>query len=278
MIRTLNEHPDGRVKRENTVKTIVCFVLLFCSFIGHGFCHEMDPDEIDINQSTEDPLFVSLGSICTPAHLLRYCGLRKAAFPFDWVVSMDGEKLLEMLSADFCEFFNAAHLWVYPHDPRPLFHAYYHLEFLHEGDWKKENYTANLQKFTSKYHRRIERFRRLREYKGKVFFLRAANPHSLDDPHRYYRYRENIEITDEYTVRLYAVLKNYFPELNFTLLVLNYSNKGVVEIDKKLSPNIIKIRSNSSIEVPDKVPAFTKLFMELAKEGRADCSTPGSMP
>jgi hypothetical protein len=196
------------------------------------------------------------------------------AFPFDWIVSMDGQQLIQMLNEDFCEFLNERHFFVYPRDPYPLFHTYYHLEFLHEGNWKQENYFSNLEKFLAKYQRRIERFRLLRDYKGRVFFIRAAYPHSLDDPHRYYRFQENLEITDEYALRLYKGLKKYFPRLKFTLLLFNYQTTGGIVLEKKLSNRIFKIRANSNFDnISDKTALYKKFFDGLIEECHRESKT-----
>ena len=76
---------------------------------------------------SQEPLFVSLGSTCTTAHMHRECGIRKAAFPFDWIISFDGEKLIDILNEGFFHFLNPDVLKVSGH---ALLNHYYHLEFL----------------------------------------------------------------------------------------------------------------------------------------------------
>jgi hypothetical protein len=51
-----------------------------------------------------DPLFVSLGSFCGPASTIKTAGLRKASFPIDWMLSVNGEKIISMLDTDFRYF------------------------------------------------------------------------------------------------------------------------------------------------------------------------------
>ncbi len=57
-----------------------------------------------LTQSSESPIFVSLGSYCRPAHILKGCNMRHAAYPFDWIMSFDGEGLIRVLKDDFKYF------------------------------------------------------------------------------------------------------------------------------------------------------------------------------
>ncbi len=45
----------------------------------------------------------------------------------------------------------------------------------------------------------------------------------MTDPHRFYKFQENLEISEEYSLRLYQSLRKFFPKLDFHLLVLNSS-------------------------------------------------------
>jgi hypothetical protein len=50
------------------------------------------------------PVFVSLGSDCTSASLLREFGLRNKGYPFDWLMSL--VNINEDFESDFSTFFN----------------------------------------------------------------------------------------------------------------------------------------------------------------------------
>jgi len=88
----------------------------------------------------------------------------------------------------------------------------------------------------SKYRRRIERFKTLKNHQGKVIFIRAAYIHSTVDLNRYYTVPENIEISEEYALKLHHALEKYFPDIDFSLIVVNNHDQQ----------NIIK-KSNSAI-------------------------------
>ena len=189
---------------------------------------------------SQEPLFVSLGSTCITAHMHRECGIRKAAFPFDWIISFDGEKLIDILKEGFLHFLNPDVLKV---SGQALLNHYYRLEFLNEGDWEDANY--DIRTFSEKCHRRINRFKQLANYQGKVFFVRTACPHSLSDPHRIWKVKENIEITCEYADRLHKALKKCFPELDFELII-RYESGFLIE--EQQPDGILMVRIDGTIE------------------------------
>lgn len=53
--------------------------------------------------------FVSLGCNCDVAHLLRYSGLRKKAYPFDWCITPN-ETIVTLIENDFSDFVNVNNL------------------------------------------------------------------------------------------------------------------------------------------------------------------------
>ncbi len=194
-----------------------------------------------------EPLFVSLGSFCTTARMQRECGIRKAAFPFDWIISFDGEKLIELLEEDFLYFLNVDMLKI---SGQSLLNLHYHLEFLNEGDWEDANY--NVKEFTLKCQRRIDRFRQLANYPGKVFFVRTAQPLSLSDPHRIWKFEENVEISYNYAEKLNRALRNYFPKLDFTLIIINGYDKSGFSIEA--SNSILMVR------IDDKIDSYREFY------------------
>lgn len=239
-------------------------LLLHVFFFSFAYGDDLEiAENADIQEIIHEPLFVSLGSTCEVTHVLRGCGIRKAAFPFDWITTIDAENFLEILSRDFDLFLDESYLWVGNRGPGPLIHTYYHLEFLHEGDFRGDLYLPNMEKFQAKYQRRIERFKKLASHKGKVFFIRSAYLHSMTDPHRYYYCADNLEITDEYAWRLYHILQNRFPNLDFTLIIVNNDNGQGVWEEKRLDDRLIKIRSNSTLETSIKWKSYEKFFNSL---------------
>lgn len=209
-----------------------------------------------------EPLFVSLGSSCEPAHLLRECGIRKAAFPFDWIISFDGEKIIELLEDDFLHFFNSSDLIPYDYS-KALLHMQYHLEFLHDGLWEQNQYMPLFEKLRLKYQRRIDRFRQLDHFSGEIFFLRFACIHSTTaDPVRYFKNGDNLEITKNYSMRLYGALKKRFPHLHFHLIIANIHDREEVEIEE-FSDKLIMIRANPTLDWNLRIHLFKQFFNSL---------------
>ncbi len=192
---------------------------------------------------SQEPLFVSLGSHCMTAHMHRECGIRKAAFPFDWIISFDSEKLIDLLEEDFFHFLNPDVLKI---SGDALLNDYYRLEFLNEGDWEDAAY--NIKEFSLKCQRRINRFKQLAKYQGKVFFVRTAHPNSLSDPNRVWKIEENINITYEYAEKLHNTLKKCFPELDFKLIIMNGYDKSGFTVEKRSSNRILMVRIDGIID------------------------------
>jgi len=238
---------------------IFAIFLLLTSSALYGDIEDLD--SMQFNEMNAEPLFVSLGSHCGPAHMLRFCEKRQAAFPFDWIISFDGEALIKILEDDFWEFTNDAYFT--PFGPAGhLLHTYYHLEFLHDGNFNDTQFLASIELMKSKYQRRIRRFRQIEAYPGKVFFIRQAFEYSNNDPHRYYKFKENIEISDEYSFRLYEALKRYFPQLNFCLIIINHHfDRDTFEIERRLSDHLFVVRENP-IKLCEQADC-NKFFLEL---------------
>ena len=240
------------------------FFLSLLFVFGLTSCLYAEMSDLDDDVALDsDLLFVSLGSMCEPAHMLRFCEMRKAAFPFDWIVSFDGESIIEMLENDFQDFLNQNFFKTYG---AALLHTNYHLEFLHEGDWGGNQYLLNMEKLKTKYERRIERFRQLKNYSGKVIFLRASYLYSMNDPHRFYKYEANIEITEEYSLRLYGAIKEYFPDLDFSLIIINMHYGEEIVQEKALGPNLRIFSANPSLETPIKIASYNRFFNQLIRD------------
>lgn len=216
----------------------VCLILIL-SCNAHATYETLGGDEITLQDLEGETLFISLGSYCAPAALTRSCGLRKAAFPFDWNMSFDGEYLIKALEEDFENFLKEEYL--VPDGPDTLLNTYYHMEFIHDGRFWDELYSYYLPLLQAKYKRRIARFKSLKDFRGKVWFLRSAYLFSVDGK-SYYHVPENIEITEDFALRLFKALKDMFPGLDFSLLITNNHEQESVLLEKWLTDRILMIR------------------------------------
>jgi len=168
-----------------------------------------------------ETLFVSLGSQCDTAVMLRENHLRFAAFPFDWILTRDHEGFLLILDTDFCFFVDESSLYRIPDYPQILDNAIYKIQFRH--DWPFEDMSVNESRYQQqiahmkdKYERRIARFRDLRNFEGKVFFIRTAGVESIDE---------------KKAKQILSSLTSYFPLLDFTLVIVNYREEHIPQFD-----------------------------------------------
>ncbi len=155
------------------------------------------------------PLFISLGAHCEPTFWLKAYGLRHAAFPFDWLLTTDDEKLIELLETDFAHFLDRSCFTVFP---KAFVNTCYNIEFRHEGE--------HIEEIFSKYPRRIERFRQLASSSRRVVFIRMSY-HDAASPSIYYPNEKLLHITPQSAFALSKALRRRFPRLDFTLLIIN---------------------------------------------------------
>lgn len=226
--------------------------------------NDFDSDPAFQNQNY---LFVSLGSLCRTADILRACGLRVCAFPFDWIISTDGEKLIELLDKDFDGFITHEVPFIeesvsLDRGGLTLLHPYYQLEFSHESSKSEDgSYFIDWDLFHSKFQRRIERFRHLENFPGKVFFVRSSWADCTVDPYLTYKNYENIEISEEYAARLFAALEKRFPNLDFSLIIQNECfDRGI--FDKKIHKNLWLLWRNPE-PIVEALPEAKEFYEEL---------------
>jgi hypothetical protein len=232
-------------------------LILFYCLIIYG--NEAENLLADVSQSS---LIVSLGSNCNTAHVLKNYGLRTTAFPFDWLLTLDEEKFIELLDNDFLHFLDKEYF--IKHNSI-LVHKYYNIEFRHEVE--------GLERLIEKHTKRIARFRQLDHYPGKVFFIRNVHVSSAD-PALYGRDEKGFCSMDtESALRLNAVLKKRFPKLDFTLVTINVNETSFKTLENVFMLECLKftwddlkklydIFLTSSKEVPFKqlVQSVAELF------------------
>lgn len=205
---------------------IVFSCVTFCVFAGGGI---QDYEWISQYFLTDSAEFVPLGSACGPAHILKDCGLRKSAYPLDWVVSGNPDALIEMISNNFRFFLDEDYLLPIG-SPAILLNTHYQLEFFHDGEFSPDLYKISLANFKKKYARRIDRFNRLGNLDKKVFFIRESLPPIKFDMQRRFACAESAEMSPYDAKRLRDALRVKFPNLDFSLIVFNHSLDDEPEI------------------------------------------------
>ncbi len=232
---------------------------LFATYLRSGLVLSAVLMIMPIQAADQTALFVSLGSTCVPANFTRFCEVRTASFPFDWILSLDEEKFIEILEDDFSHFFNSEDLTATAGNV--LLNTYYHLEFLHEeGHWNSQ-FLSTMETFKNRYERRITRFKNLKDFPGKVIFIRATD----HDPaaNRFFKGKETI--SEEQSLRLYNTLKRYFPNLDFTLMVLNFKEDETRYVIQKQPVDNLLMLTGPNVRLPDD-SSLCDIFHGLMRE------------
>lgn len=148
---------------------------------------------------------VSLGYNCQVTWQLEANGMRKVAYPLDWVVT-PYESLLYFISQRGAGFLNQNQLSVigpYSGDESRLhvIDSVYGIETYH--DFLSLPPLSNYAEIKAKYDRRIERLFALLNSKKRVLFVREGST------------RTQIEYLDD-------LIHSSFPKLNFTILAVHH--------------------------------------------------------
>ena len=201
-------------------------------------------------------LFVSLGCNCWQAQALRAHSLRDAAFPFDWLFTLDNDCLIRCLDEKFKNFFKESY---FLRDGSNLENTYYKFKFTHDWPYgslpvNAERYQGQLAFMKVKYTRRIARFDNIRFFKGKVFFMRCLKT----DPN----YKGEWGWNAQSARNLKDALRRFFPELNFTLVIVSCTDKTVSEIGNIDGVKEYKISDLTA----ENFKTYKTMFMDLIAE------------
>jgi hypothetical protein len=211
-------------------KLFQLLLLVICSII---FAGEDTEERKELSFDSKEPLFISLGADCYVAGNLVHIGYRRASFPFDWLLSLDHNGIIKILDDDFKYFLDPSCYSL--HTNKYLIHTYYHFEFRHEHD----------DDLIGKYGRRVDRFRRLNNYAGKVFFIRKSSA-SAASPAFYWPSKDLLNISFEHAFELKQVLKKRFPNLDFSLVIVNFCDHRTTI---KVTDDIIFVNTDEDILV-----------------------------
>ena len=112
---------------QNKKLMMVCKLLFAVGVISNS---TLIADGWDPGQSLDQNItFVSLGSNCEAAVHLNENHLRKAAFPFDWLLTCNHDRFLLLLENDFAHFLDEQYLLQHPKHPYVIENCHYEIEF-----------------------------------------------------------------------------------------------------------------------------------------------------
>lgn len=234
------------------------FFLLFCWCLPTFSADQLKthPDNY-----LNPPLFISLGSHCEPSQHLILNNLRSAAFPFDWLLTLNFQGFLSLIEEDFKFFMDQQYLT--QDDNKVVINTYYCIDFRHElHDWPDNDFFKHYTEIKEKYRRRINRFKECKYNKSKVFFIRTAFDLNLN-PHLPTITPDCTKIDKNQANALKDVLCRKFPKLDFYLVIINYAEENaddILGLDRVLE---FKIRKSHKKE--DYANLFL-LLIELARK------------
>ena len=216
--------------------------IFICACMGILYSYEGSPDDIFLQHG---PIFISIGSQCEVSTQISQNAKRDASFVFDWILSVDIEGIIQVLNNRLDLFFDERYFKIHPYHSNVLIHQLYNFEYRH--DWNQsfnfwnDFYSFRITYENSKitYERRIDRFKRLNQYKGKVFFVRSAFDINTEPQIVNMFSREYFEITSLQAIRLRNALADMFPLLNFELVIINFEE----QLLNKIKINETSIRS-----------------------------------
>ena len=177
-------------------------------------------------EDKQHPLFFSLGSHCEIADMFGHYGLRHAAGPLDWVLTLDYDRFLLLLENDFEGFVDERFLTQYP--DTHVINSLYNIDFRH--DWPDLDFSKHLPEVQSRLGRRINRILDLKHHEGKVYFIRGAFDTNIN-PHLPTITKECTKITPQDAENIRNVLQRKYPKLDFVLVIFNYVEEFVDDFD-----------------------------------------------
>ena len=197
-------------------KMSTIILLLLLASVSRIFTDESFDFEGDASFS-KPYMFVALGHNCHLAQATRSYGLRDAAFPFDWLITINVDKFLLCLDERF-EHFSDESCFFREGDHCDVTNVRYDLKFTHDwvfnyGPVSPELNSAHIAHINQKYARRIARFESLKSYKGKVFFMRS--------------FASDLDYQNDSALKLRDALRRFFPNLNFVLVIVNWTGNSI---------------------------------------------------
>ena len=141
------------------------------------------------SKKIKSAIVISFGQSCTVAGAMRDCGIRREAYPFDWVVS-PFDAIYKAINDDFIHFLQEDSLTVRSDNWGIL--DYYGFQFVHDfpsilpndeqanligenhvtGGTLRDDWKNFIHPVQTKYQRRIERLKKILSGTDKVYIIR----------------------------------------------------------------------------------------------------------
>jgi hypothetical protein len=184
---------------------------------------------------------ISLGHGCQPAIHLKRNGLKQASLPLD-SISNRQSALISLFETHFDKFMDKNYLEAREHRApyhEKIVNTFYNLTFFH--DFSVGGLSTELSAVNEKYTRRIKRLYSILASEGPVLFIRT-------------------QLDEQNAQQLTQILTTQFPNLRYTLLVINRETEELTEWN---IPNTIKINTSYAEDTYAMNPAFDPLWQSI---------------
>lgn len=216
---------------------------------------ELTEEEEDRIIYGEMPIVISLGDNCMSLFIIKGCGLRGVAYPFDWNQTSH-DALINLITNNFAQLLDKQFIQFYHHKKI--------LNILYDGFFLIHicPSTATEEKFFEQYwpivkdrmQRRIRRFYKAVNSNKHVYFVRFQMDFSSS------RIRKDIN-------KFATLIKSKFPKLKFTVIAVGGTNE--YKVDWQI-PHVVNFWAKEVIDgwahfFPPDYEKWQKIFQNIVK-------------
>ena len=200
-------------------------------------------------------LCISLGESCTVAHQIEINKLTNAYYPFDWNLTFTVDSIIYALEHKFEQFLVAKNL--VNRENHKIHDIVYDIWLVHDFPLKQkiihdgstysyivENWQDFIEEVRQKYLRRVQRFLDLKNYSGKLIFIR-------------------INCSHESVMRLKHALDDCFESHDLVLIIINSLPKP--EYQEYIEGVKYYYISKEDVNFPGNDQVFKELFEDIIK-------------
>lgn len=205
----------------------------------------------------KNPIIIPIGCDCFNALRLRYLGIRKLAYPFDWYRS-SLDIIYNCLANDFDKFTDPKYI---QQEICPPTHSIYGISFVHDFSGDRQNYSHEISLLQHKYKNRIRRLYKSLRIKKPIYFLWIS-------PERSGHTKVNIEFNKIWLKKIILLLQEKFTQKSVTIIYADHSNR-VNELAEIAHVKAFQIYHHID-NVKDPQPALNELKSILKIAGAID--------
>lgn len=217
-------------------------------FIKKGLTKKMECEKISKTDN-----IISLGHFCSPALELRDLGIRKASYPFDWLVTPDTEVVIKLIENGFEGFLLKENMYQIIEYPMRYRDIKCNIDFYHDFSILQA-FEKQYEEVFKKYERRIKRF--YNDIAKPTLFLRYIScQRDMEYVSKNYDYINSV-------IKKYSV-NNHILFIANNDIVMDNTDIDIFFVDKDVNDTVCRkfIQNNENI----KEYIFSKVNVEEVK-------------